>query len=84
MRGAATFIVSLRAPVTFSGDRLLAASSNTMPPMVTLEAPSMKPEPRRLNSDSLPGRAPSMPVSVGTTCRRRPALVRSVCAPDSG
>ena len=40
----------------------------------------MKPEPRRLNKVSSPGRPPSMLVSVGTICSRMPALALKVCA----
>ena len=73
-------MVLLRAPLTSNGYRLLAASTSPTPPMLMVEAPSMKPEPCRLNNPSSPGRPPSMPASVGTTCSRMPALARKVCA----
>ena len=80
VRGATTVMVSLRLPLTSSGLRLVAVSTKATPPTVTVEAPSMKPEPRRLKPASSPGRPPSMPLSVGTICSRWPALAPKVCA----
>ena len=48
--------------------------------MVTVEAPSAKPLPRRKKPSSSPGRPESMLFSVGTICSRMPALARRVCA----
>ena len=61
---------------------MFAVSTSTTPPIVTLLAPSMKPEPRTVKVSSSPGRPDSMPVTVGTICSRMPRLARSVCAPE--
>ena len=76
VRGATTVMLSFLAPVTSKGVRLVALSVKVTPPMVTLEAPSMKPEPMRLKESSSPGRPLMRPVRVGTICSRRPGLAR--------
>ena len=80
VRGATTVMLLFWVPVTSNGLRLVAESTSATPPMVTVEAPSMKPVPSRLNWASVPGLPLAMPLSVGTICSRRPALARKVCA----